>query len=163
MCWRTTRSKARPSDQNGFLQGADVEYKYNTIEAGMTLRSNPCEWFSGELKTDYESSSTTCSATMRANSTIVQLFLLFKPVKSLSIKTECYQSWYGNNSIAISNDPIISMETDWRFKAFSVFARIVNLLDIDGYSMKSTSAYHEFSSTRKLLGRRSLVGIKLSM
>lgn len=154
---------ARVSDQNGFLQGADVEYKYNTIEAGMTLRSNPCEWFSGELKTDYESSSTTGSATMRANSTIVQLFLLFKPVKSLSIKTECYQSWYGNDSIAISNDPIISMETDWRFKAFSVFARIVNLLDIDGYSMKSTSAYHEFSSTRKLLGRRFLVGIQLSM
>lgn len=157
------RGGARISDQNGFLQGRDVEYKYNMMDAGITLRTNPVDWFSGEVKADFDKTLTSGSATMTTKRTMAQMSLIFKPFKPLSIRTDGYRSWYASDKVTISNDPIVSLDVNWAFKAFSVFARVINMLDADEYSMSSTSAYHAFSSTRKLMGRRFLAGVQLSL
>ena len=151
------------SNQSGFLQGFDVDYRNRSIEGGLTIRSNPCDWFSGELNTDLGVSQTSGSASMVTRNAVNRLTLIVKPVNPLSIQADYYQSWYGSRVFTVSNDPILNFVVECKFKTFSVFSRVVNLLDVDGYTMESMSIYHSYSLTRKLLGRRFLVGIQMSL
>ena len=153
----------RQSDQNGFLQGFEVDYRNRSLDGGLTLRSNPREWFSGELTTDLGMSRTSGSASIVTRNSVNRLTLIFKPVKPLSVQTDYYQSWYWSEVLTVSNDPILNFSAEWKFRTFSIIGRVVNLLDVDVYRTESTSAYQSYSSARKLLGRRFRVVIQMSL
>jgi len=62
-----------------------------------------------------------------------------------------------------SNPPLVSVEAVWKLAKCSLYLRCMNILDSNVLTTDAVSAYQSFHSSRKLLGRRILAGVRMSM
>lgn len=157
------RGAAFTSSYEYLLQGRDAVFKDLDYSAGLTLRSNPCDWLSGEIKADALRHFTYSSATTRTDKVTCVFSLAVKPLKDVSLNTDCFWNWYSVEGVKVSNTPLISSELSWKQPKFSVFFRCMNIIDATEMRTEIVNAFQSFHISRNLLGRRILAGIRMSM
>ena len=89
--------------------------------------------------------------------------LAVKPLKDVSLNTDCFWNWYSVEGVKVSNTPLISSELSWKQPKFSVFFRCMNIIDATEMRTEIVNAFQSFHISRNLLGRRILTGIRMSM
>lgn len=145
------------------LQGVMEGFRDRSLNAGLTLRSNPWDWISAEVKTDGTSLVSSFSRQSRTDRLTCDMTLAVMPSKRMSLLTDCYLSWYSLAGKKTANPPLLSSEAVWKLDKFSLYLRCMNILGADELKMDAVSAFQSFHSSRKLLGRRVLAGVRMSL
>ena len=151
------------STYESLLQGTRTGFKDRTFMAGLTLRSNPWDWISAEVKADGFRLVSSFAERNRTDRLSCDASPALRPWKKVSLITDSYLSWYTLAGKKTSNPPLVSAEAVWKLAKCSLYLRCMNVFDSDVLTTDAVSAYQSFHSSRQLLGRRILAGVRMSL
>ena len=145
-----------PLEQNGYISTID----FGSINSGITLKSNPCDWFNIDYKIghkyNYMKSETLKSVTQHLTQ---KCLLVFYPIEDISIKLngEHYLSFFDSGQK--KNTFLVDLEFVYRYKQFDFLASVTNLFNQNVYSY---TIYGDLSSTTtqyNIRGRNVTIGV----
>ena len=145
-----------PLEQNGYISTID----FGSINSGITLKSNPCDWFNIDYKIGHKYNYMKSEALKSVTQHLTQKCLLvFYPIEDISIKLngEHYLSFFDSGQK--KNTFLVDLEFVYRYKQFDFLASVTNLFNQNVYSY---TIYGDLSSTTtqyNIRGRNVTIGV----
>lgn len=149
--------------QNLQLQALEKSFVTDTWNASLSLRTNPADWISAELKANYV--HTDISGGDRSAGDQIRLTgsVTVKPCTPLSIVADADYINEFVSGMRVTDAPLVKVAATWKFKRFSIVGECRNVLDCREFTREYVSAFQTVSSTTRLRGRQFLVGIRMSL
>lgn len=144
-----------PLEQNGYISTID----FGSINSGIMLKSNPCDWFNIDYKIEHKYNYMKSEALKSVTQHLTQkCFLVFYPIEDISIKLngEHYLSFFDSGQK--KNTFLADLEFVYRYKQFDFLASVTNLFNQNVYSY---TIYGDLSSTTtqyNIRGRNVMIG-----
>lgn len=151
------------TNQDLRLQNLIRSYIADQWNASISVRTQPADWISAELKTEYM--HTTISGDNKSSGNQVNLsgMISVKPCKPMSIDTYVNYIREYVPGMNMTSTPLIKTVASWKFKRFTLVAECRNILGCKEFTREYVNAFQTVSSTTKLQGRQFLAGIRMSL
>lgn len=145
------------------LQDLAGKYVSDQWNIAFSLRTNPADWISAEINTEYMHTAVGGTSRAYGNRVSFNGMVSIRPCKPLSIDTSAdYIREYvpGMNATA---RPLVKTVATWKFGKFSLVGEIRNILGVKEFTREYVNAFRTVSSTTRLQGRQFLAGIRMSL
>lgn len=144
-----------PMKQNGYISTIN----FGSINSGISLKSNPCDWFNIDYKIEHKYNYMKSEALKPETQQLTQKCLLvFYPTEDISIKLngEHYLTFF--DSKQKKNTLLADLEFVYRYKQFDFLASVTNLFNQNVYSYTIYSDLSSITTQYNMRGRNVMIG-----
>ena len=146
-----------------FLQGIATAYLTNRMSYHISLTARPAKWLSFMGSTSLTRTTVTGESNGNVSTLTWNGDILVNPVSPLQIQCSCR---FRNDLIGTFQNrdkPLIGLSFTWKFPKLDLYFTGDNLLDATSVTRVELDRFSTWTRTWKLLGRRLMAGIRMSM
>ncbi len=144
-----------------YLQGNLLDFKGGQKDFDISMKTSALKWLNADVSLSYTINSMYGFTLSHLHNITSEASLSLKPCKSLIINGNIFHLWY--SSLESLNMPLVTINSSWTFKRFSIFAECRNILNVSELRKEYTHPYRTIFTTSILRGREYLIGIRMSI